>query len=60
MKNKYKIIALCGEAGCGKDYIMKKVLAACPIELNEIISTTTRPKRENEQEGVNYFYVTPE
>lgn len=55
----YKIIAICGEAGSGKDRLMKELLSACP-ELHEIISCTTRPKREGEVEGVNYFYMTPE
>lgn len=55
----YKIIALCGEAGSGKDTLMQAVLAQNP-DLHEIVSCTTRPKREGEAEGVNYFYMTPE
>lgn len=55
----YKIIAIMGEAGTGKDTLMQRVLAADPA-LHEIISCTTRPKREGEYEGVNYFYYTPE
>ena len=55
----YKIIALIGEAGSGKDTIMKEVLSKSQ-DLNEIISCTTRPMREGEQEGVNYFYLTKE
>lgn len=52
----YKIIALIGEAGSGKDTMMQKVLERA--SLHEIVSCTTRPKRENEIEGVNYFYLT--
>ena len=55
----YKIIAIMGEAGTGKDTLMQRVLTADPT-LHEIISCTTRPKREGEYEGVNYFYYTPE
>lgn len=55
----YKIIAIMGEAGTGKDTLMQRVLTADPA-LHEIISCTTRPKREGEYEGVNYFYYTPE
>lgn len=55
----YKIIALMGEAGSGKDTIMQEILTHKP-EYHEIISCTTRPKREGEVEGVNYFYITPE
>lgn len=55
----YNIIALMGEAGSGKDRTMQAVLAADPT-LHEIISCTTRPIRQNEAHGVNYFYYTPE
>lgn len=55
----YKIIALIGEAGTGKDTVMKKILEQYPFEFNEIISCTTRPRREGEVEGVNYYYLTP-
>lgn len=55
----YNIIALMGEAGSGKDRTMQAVLAADPT-LHEIISCTTRPMRQGEAEGVNYFYYTPE
>lgn len=54
-----KIIALCGEAGSGKDTMMQKVLELRP-DLHEIISCTTRPRREGEIEGVNYYYYTNE
>lgn len=53
----YKIIALAGKAGSGKDSLMQKILSKNP-ELHEIISCTTRPKREGEAHGVNYFYYT--
>lgn len=55
----YKIIALIGKAGSGKDTMMHKVLERNP-NLHEIVSCTTRPRREREVEGVNYFYLTPE
>lgn len=55
----YKIIALIGEAGTGKDSLMDAILALRP-DFHEIISCTTRPKREGEVHGVNYFYYTPE
>lgn len=56
----YKIVALIGEAGSGKDTIMQEILKKMPTHFNEIISCTTRPMREGEAEGVNYFYLTPE
>ena len=57
---KYKMIALIGEAGSGKDTVMKEVLAKEPLLFNEIISCTTRPPREGECHGVNYYYYTDE
>lgn len=56
----YTIIALIGEAGTGKDTLMQRVLASRPGEFNEIISCTTRPPREGEVDGVNYFFIDPE
>lgn len=52
----YKIIAIVGEAGCGKDTLLNLACAQIP-NLNKIISTTTRPRREGEEEGVNYYYT---
>lgn len=55
----YKIIALIGEAGSGKDTVMQRVLKKNP-NLNEIISFTTRPPREGEVNGINYYYISTE
>ncbi len=55
----YKVIAIMGAAGVGKDTILKCVLNLNP-SLHGIISHTTRPKRENEVYGVDYFYVSKE
>lgn len=54
---KIKIIALIGEAGSGKDFLLR-----CAIEnykdYNEIISCTTRPKRMGEVDGRSYYFLT--
>lgn len=57
--NNYKILAIIGEAGTGKDTIMKGVLKKNP-NLHEIISCTTRPPREKEKNGINYHFLTNE
>lgn len=54
----YKIIALIGESGCGKDSLMQGVLSAAPNKFHEIISCTTRPPREREIDGKNYFFLS--
>ena len=55
----YKIIGIMGEAGTGKDSLMQAILKLKPM-FHEIISCTTRPMRQGEAEGVNYYYYTPE
>jgi guanylate kinase len=58
-RKKYQIIALVGEAGSGKDTLLKKILSRCP-HLHEIVSCTTRPPREGEVNGINYHFMSPE
>lgn len=53
----YKVLAICGEAGSGKDTILQKLLKIKP-DFKEIISCTTRPMRQNELNGVNYYYLS--
>lgn len=55
----YKIIALVGKAGTGKDTLLQNVLYENP-DINEIISHTTRPKREKEVDGIHYHFVSGE
>lgn len=58
MKNKIKILAIVGESGTGKDTIAKRLCKN--KKYHPIVSTTTRPKREGEIEGVNYHFVSPD
>ena len=53
---KGKIITICAPSGTGKSTLIKKLLIKFP-QLVESVSTTTRPKREGEVEGVDYFFV---
>lgn len=54
----YNIIAIAGKAGSGKDTILHEVLAAAPDRFHEIVSCTTRPPREGEVDGKNYYFVS--
>lgn len=56
----YKIIALMGEAGAGKDTIFQSVLRHFENDkrVHEIVSCTSRPMRENEVNGKNYHFYT--
>lgn len=60
LDKKIKIIALFGESASGKDTIQKLLTEEYPLTFNPIISCTTRPKRDNEEEGVDYYYLTNE
>ena len=55
----YKVIALVGKAGAGKDAIMNAMLKRTS-KLHPIVSCTTRPMRQGEEEGKSYFFLTSE
>lgn len=51
-----KLFYLMGKSASGKDTIYKKVKEQMP-ELRPIVIYTTRPIREGEQDGVEYYFV---
>lgn len=57
---KYRVMALIGESGSGKDTLAKSVLSRDPEILYPVISCTTRERRENEQDGKDYYFLTPQ
>lgn len=59
MAEKGKIIAISSPSGGGKTSIVKKVLERFP-EIVFSVSATTRPKRKNETNGVEYYFITEE
>lgn len=54
--NKIKILALFGESGSGKDTI-QNTIAKC-FDVNKIILCTTRPPRDYEKDGYDYFFTS--
>ncbi len=54
-----KIFYLMGKSASGKDTIYKKVKEVLP-ELKPIVIYTTRPIREGEKDGREYFFVNEE
>lgn len=60
----YKMIAIIGEAGSGKDTMMDKVVyeaGATPVSIfHTFVSCTTRPPRDYEKHGVDYYFMTNE
>lgn len=59
MEKKYKVFALVGPSGCGKDTILKVLLKKYnkTKKFHPIVSYTTRPMREGEKDGINYHYT---
>lgn len=56
---KIKVIALFGKSGSGKDTISEWMVNNIE-NTHKIISCTTRPKRQNEEEGKDYYFLTDE
>ena len=54
-----KIFYLMGKSASGKDTLYKRLLEVCP-KLKTIILYTTRPMRDGETDGVEYYFTTPE
>ena len=52
-----KIFCLMGKSSSGKDTIFKKIRDDEELNLKPIVSYTTRPKRTNETNGVEYFFI---
>ena len=55
-----KVYQIMGRSSCGKDTIYKTLLERGNVKLNKVIIYTTRPMREKEQEGVQYFFYNEE
>jgi guanylate kinase len=49
-----KLLVLFGKAGSGKDTICKGLCSK--FNINKLVRATTRPKREHEQDGIDYFF----
>ena len=52
-----RLFVLSGPSGCGKDTVIK-CLKMIRDDIFLSVSCTTRAPRENEREGVDYYYIT--
>lgn len=55
-----RIFCIVGKSGSGKDTIYHRIVSEDRKGLVPVIPYTTRPKRIDEQNGVNYFFVEEE
>lgn len=54
-----KLFVIMGKSATGKDSLYKKIIERHP-ELQEIVTYTTRPIREGETHGKEYYFVSEE
>lgn len=54
-----KIYYIIGKSSSGKDTVFKELLARIP-QLKRVVPYTTRPVREGEENGVEYFFTNEE
>ena len=52
-----KIYCICGKSSSGKDTVYKRLLADKELKLNQLVTYTTRPIREGEVNGREYFFI---
>lgn len=55
-----KIIYLMGKSSTGKDTLFKRLLENPPCALQTVVPYTTRPIRDGESQGVEYFFTDEE
>lgn len=59
MINERYLVVISGPSGCGKDTVVRHLLSM--RENTELsVSCTTRPMREHERPGVDYYYISHE
>jgi guanylate kinase len=52
-----KIFCIMGKSGSGKDTIFKTLINDKSLNLKPVTLYTTRPKRQGETDGVEYFFI---
>jgi guanylate kinase len=53
-----QIVLISGPSGSGKSTIVNRLVKESPVRLIKMISATTRPRREKEVAGEDYYFLT--
>jgi len=53
------LIVISGPSGVGKDSVLQRMKVR-DLPLHFVVTATSRPRREGEVHGVDYFFVTPD
>ena len=59
-KDRAPLIVVSGPSGVGKTTVVERLLDQTDLPLRRAVTVTTRPRRENEREEVDYHFWTPE
>ncbi|HCY89461.1 MAG TPA: guanylate kinase [Chitinophagaceae bacterium] len=57
---KNKIIIIAAPSGAGKTSVVRHLLKALPDKLAFSVSAATRQPRNNEKDGVDYYFISPD
>lgn len=55
-----KLFLVMGKSACGKDTLYKDLVKSCGGFLHTVVPYTTRPKRNGEEEGREYHFISEE
>ncbi len=55
-----KIFYIMGKSSSGKDTVFRELLKKKTLNLEKIVLYTTRPPREDEKNGIDYYFVNQE
>jgi guanylate kinase len=55
-----RLVIISGPAGAGKSTIVRRLLNECPMPLRLSVSATTRQRRPQEADGIDYHFLSRE
>jgi guanylate kinase len=59
-KAEFRVVVLSGPSGSGKTTVVHRLVEESPVKLIKAISATTRPPRNREVDGRDYYFLSDE